>query len=82
MIESYYVYVIRSGRNRRYYVGSCGDIDNRLREHNSGETKSTKYGIPWKIIYTERFATEKEAYRREREIKSYKGGNAFKKLIS
>ena len=37
--------------------------------------------LPWKIVYTETFKTKSEAYKRELQIKSYKGGNAFKKLI-
>lgn len=37
--------------------------------------------MPWEIVYKESFQTKKEAWLRERQIKSYKGGVAFKKLI-
>ena len=37
--------------------------------------------MPWKIAYTESFKTKKEAWLRERQIKSYKGGVAFKNLL-
>lgn len=33
------------------------------------------------LIYCEKFVTKSDAYKRERQIKSYKGGSAFKKLI-
>ncbi len=49
--------------------------------HNLGKVKSTKFYKPWKVIYTETFNTKPEAYKREQQIKSYKSGEAFKKLI-
>ncbi len=32
-------------------------------------------------VYMEEFETQEDAFSRERKIKSYKGGNAFKKLV-
>ena len=78
----YYTYILKSQRNGRYYIGSTDNLDERLKRHNAGRNKSTKAGIPWKLIYSEMFATKQEAYRREMQIKSYKNGEAFKKLIN
>jgi putative endonuclease len=47
-----------------------GNLKNRLEEHNSGETKSVRSGIPWKIIHTEQFVTRAEATRKEKQIKA------------
>ena len=77
----FYSYIIKSLRTGKYYVGSCRDLVQRLKEHNQGKTKSTKSARPWEEIYSEHFQTKQEAYKREQQIKSYKGGNAFKKLI-
>jgi len=77
----YSVYIIQSEKTNRYYIGYTNNIDDRLKHHNSGANKSTKPGIPWKIIYTENCVDKKSAWLRERQIKSYKGGEAFKKLI-
>ena len=77
----YFTYILYSERKSRYYIGSCEDIENRLRVHNSGSVKVTKYGIPWKIVYKESFNTRSEAFKRELQVKKYKGGCAFKKLI-
>ena len=52
-----------------------------MRSHNNSENISTKSGIPWKIVYSEKYKDKKSAWLRERQIKSYKGGKAFKKLI-
>jgi putative endonuclease len=74
-------YILRSLIKNRYYIGHTEDIKNRLKRHNAGKVKSTKNGRPWVIIYTEEFNTKSESYRRELQIKSYKGGRAFKNLI-
>jgi putative endonuclease len=75
------VYILKSLKNNRYYIGHTNNINNRLKRHNSGQVKSTKPYLPWKIIYTENYQTKSEAYRREMEIKSYKSGIKFKKLL-
>ena len=75
------VYILQSLKNRRYYVGHTVNMMERLKKHNAGSVKSTKYGKPWKIIYTEDYSTKSEAATREVEIKKYKGGILFKKLL-
>jgi len=77
-----YVYILKSEKTERYYVGSCEDLDERFKRHNNGRNKATKLGMPWKLIYSESFLTKHEAYRREFQIKSFKSGEAFKKLIT
>ncbi len=77
----YYVYILESEKSGRHYIGSTANLERRLAEHNEGKVKSTKRYRPWKIIYTEEFSTKTEALKRERKIKSYKGGIAFKNLI-
>lgn len=79
---SYFIYIIKSIRTSRYYTGSSANVERRLQEHNRKKTQSTKNGIPWEIVITEKYDTRIEACKRERQIKSYKGGNAFKKLIN
>ena len=77
----YYAYILKSKRVGKYYVGSCENLGERLKRHNTGRNKSTKSGVPWELIYSEIFSTRHEAHRREFQIKSFKGGDAFKKLI-
>jgi putative endonuclease len=78
----YFVYILESKKTHKHYIGSTSNLERRLAEHNEGRVKSTKKYIPWKIIYTEEYLTKSEALKRERQIKSYKGGEAFKKLIN
>jgi putative endonuclease len=77
----YKVYILQSINNSGYYIGHTGDLDKRLAKHNAGLVKSTKFKKPWKIIYAENYKTKSEACRREIEIKNYKGGIKFKKLL-
>ncbi|PIS08074.1 endonuclease [Candidatus Berkelbacteria bacterium CG10_big_fil_rev_8_21_14_0_10_43_13] len=79
---TFFTYILQSEKTKRHYIGSCEDLGRRLSEHNSGKTKSTKHGQPWKVVYSEDFDNRNDAYRREKQIKSYKGGKAFRNLIS
>jgi len=74
-------YILKSLKSRKHYVGHTENMEKRIVRHNSGMVKSTKSGRPWEVLYIERFSTKSEAYRRELEIKSYKGGIKFKKLL-
>jgi len=81
-IKMYKVYIIRSIKTGKYYIGYTANFEKRLKEHNIGKTKSTNNRGPYQLIYSEEYENKHEAYKRERQIKSYKGGNAFKVLIN
>jgi predicted GIY-YIG superfamily endonuclease len=49
MPDVYVVYVLRSETTGRRYIGSCQDLHERFRQHNAGESKATKHGVPWKL---------------------------------
>jgi len=61
----FFVYILQSIADGRYYVGSTDNIEKRLNEHNHGKMRSTKSFIPWKITYKENFLTRKKAVKRE-----------------
>lgn len=76
------VYILYSEKSLKYYVGSTVNLDNRLNQHNNGNGgKYTKIHRPWKLICIRNFTNIREARAEEKRIKSYKGGNAFKKII-
>ena len=77
----FYIYIIESAKTGRYYAGSCGNIGVRLKDHNNNRVTSTKNSGPHILIHKEEFASKREALIREKQIKSYKGGRAFKRLI-
>ncbi len=75
-------YIIYSKSKDRFYVGHTEDMKDRLKRHNSGRSKSTKYGIPWEIVYTKGFETKSEAYQYEMYIKKQKSSEFIIKLIN
>ncbi len=77
----YRVYILRNIKENRYHIGHTANISKRLNAHNAGKVRSSKAYRPWEILYTESVPTKQKAYAREMQIKSYRGGNAFKELI-
>ncbi|MDO8589920.1 MAG: GIY-YIG nuclease family protein [bacterium] len=74
-------YILKSKTTNRYYIGYTSNVGKRIIYHNTGRNISTRSGIPWSLVYSESFETRAEAWKREHQIKSYKSGEAFKKLI-
>jgi putative endonuclease len=68
----YFLYVLRSIRTGRCYVGSAEDPAFRLGEHNQGKVDSTRAYRPWEIVHLEEYETRSEAYARERYVKRQK----------
>ncbi len=77
-----HLYILKNKDNKYYIDITEVGILKRLSRHNRGDVKSTKAGKPWEIIYSENFSSMEEARKREKQIKSWKNGNALKKLIS
>ena len=74
------VYVIRSYKDGRFYVGMTKNLERRFQEHESGKTKSTKGFRPWKLIFTEIFQNYSEARNREKYLKSGSGKEYIKRM--
>ena len=77
----WYTYILYSNEIDKYYIGYTDDLEWRLRRHNEGWGKFTKRGIPWKLVYSEKFLTKSEAMKREREIKGKKSRKYIEALI-
>ena len=69
----YFVYVLRSRFNGRLYTGMTKDVENRVKEHNSGRVKSTKPYIPYDLVYQETLENSLDARVREKYLKSAAG---------
>ncbi len=64
----YYVYVLQSEKDGRFYLGYSSDLKARLRSHNAGYNKSTKYS-KWRLVYYEAYQSESYARGREASLK-------------
>ncbi|MEB2774900.1 GIY-YIG nuclease family protein [Algoriphagus sp. D3-2-R+10] len=74
------VYALKSEKDGRIYVGFTQDLSRRLKEHNSGKTRSTKGWLPWRVIYTYEVDNREEARAREIYLKSGIGKEFLKSL--
>ncbi|MEK7211833.1 MAG: GIY-YIG nuclease family protein [Patescibacteria group bacterium] len=68
------VYILKSLKNKKRYVGSTGkQALERLEEHNCGSNAWTKINGPFTLLYTEEYETNTDARRRENFLKSGQG---------
>ncbi len=77
----YYVYILRSFKSGKFYIGSTSDIKRRLQEHNSDQSRYTRLRGPWKLIYLEKKPCLAEARIRERFLKTGDGRKTVKNLL-
>lgn len=66
----YYLYILRCSDNS-LYCGQTKDLQRRIEEHNSNDSKSkyTRSRRPVKLVYFEKYKTINEVLKREFEIK-------------
>jgi len=78
----YYVYVLQSFKDDKFYKGMTADLRRRVKEHNNGKNKSTKYRCPLKLVYYEAYLLKKDAEARERYLKTSMGKRVLKKQLA
>jgi putative endonuclease len=81
MGKYHYVYVLKSQKDGKFYVGYTKNIQKRLEEHNSGQVRSTKERRPVKLIYWEGCISQQDATRREMYLKTAWGKRYIKGRI-
>ena len=67
----YYVYVLYSLKDKKFYVGSSRNIKIRVESHFKGKVRSTVNRRPLKLILYECFFDKEDALKRERSIKHW-----------
>ncbi len=73
-MNKFTVYVLRSEKNNKRYIGYTGkDVGDRLHEHLTGTNQWTRQNGPFKLIYTEEYSDKNSAIKRERFLKSGQG---------
>jgi len=79
-MKEYFVYAIKSKKDGRIYVGISEDPERRLEEHNKAQVTSTRYYLPWILIYQKFIGKRIEARREEKRLKSGFGKEFLKSL--
>ena len=78
----FYVYILKSLLNERYYIGSSDNPNERLIQHNNGRTPSTRPYRPWILAYTEEYNDRSMAVKRELYLKKMKSRVYLQQLIN
>ncbi|MDO8592042.1 MAG: GIY-YIG nuclease family protein [bacterium] len=81
MNDFWYVYVLLSGHDNKFYIGSTNDLKRRLTEHKQGKNISTAKRLPIELVYFEGHRSKLDAVRRERYYKTTKGKITLRQII-
>jgi putative endonuclease len=76
-----YLYILKSQKNKSYYTGITSNIDLRLKFHNTGNVKATRYKRPYKLVFKQEFDNINTAHKAELKIKSWKRRDFIEKII-
>ncbi len=80
-IMFYYVYVLQSELDNKFYIGYSKDVHQRLKDHNSGKNVSTKNRRPFTLIFFEAYRNKSDALRREEYLKTTKGKAVIRAML-
>src|SRR5437016_762993 len=78
----FYVYILYSSANDKYYIGHTEKLENRIYRHNNRKNNAKKYGRDWTIVYFKELKTRSEACKEEMIIKKKKSRKYIEWLIS
>lgn len=78
---SFYVYVLKSHSDCRFYTGCTNNLRKRLSQHQKGRVTSTKERIPVELIYYEMCQDQQDAYTREKYLKTGMGKRYIKNRL-
>ena len=83
----FYVYAIKNEPSDKIYIGHTANLQNRLARHNHQlPNKATSFTSRnrgcWRLVYQEDFSTRVEAIAREKQLKSFRGREFLKSVIS
>lgn len=82
----FFVYVLQSEIDQKFYTGYTANLKLRLEQHNKGFVPSTKSRRPLKLIYFEGCLNQQDATKREKYLKTHYGkmfiGNRLKSYLT
>lgn len=68
-----YVYILVSSADGMVYTGCTRDLRQRFKMHEAGRVASTANRLPLKLVYYEACLDERDAFRREKYLKTTYG---------
>jgi predicted GIY-YIG superfamily endonuclease len=80
-VSHYYVYILHSQRDHKFYIGFTSNLKKRLILHSHGKVEATKNRTPLKLIHYEYFINKDDALAREKFLKSGYGRKQFAEIL-
>lgn len=76
----HYTYILAL-ENGQFYIGSTGDLQNRMQQHLQGQTKTTARIRPVELVFYAAFKTKEKAVAFEMYLKTSSGFAFRNKLL-
>ncbi len=78
-----YLYILKSLKNQRFYIGSTDNLERRVFEHNSGfeKNKFTRNNRPFELVFSQEYESLKIARQIEYKLKSFKSRKIIEEII-
>lgn len=73
MEHFYFVYVLQSEKDNKFYTGYSKDVELRFEQHQKGHVESTKDRRPYRLIYFEACLNLQDATHKEKYLKTHYG---------
>jgi len=77
----HYVYILKSQKDGKLYIGYTNDLQNQFKKHNQGKSFATKTRDPFGLIYYETYLAKADAKKREQFFKIGWGRNYIKRNL-
>lgn len=77
----HYVYILKSKKDKTYYIGITDNLKRRFKEHNSGSVKYTSVKRPYNLLFYCAFSNKEKAHKFEKYLKTGSGNAFFKKRL-
>ena len=81
MEDFFYIYILQSEVDHKFYTGYTSNLKLRLEQHNKGQVLSTKSRRPLNLIYFEGCLNQRDATKREKYLKTHYGKMFIKKRL-
>ena len=79
----YYVYILKSQKDNKFYTGITNNLERRLEQHNIGysATRSTKNRGPFTLVFAQECPDRLATHELEKLLKSGSGRELRDKLL-
>jgi len=78
-----HIYILKSLKNGKYYVGSTDNLERRFFEHNSGcdKSKFTRDNRPFELVFSQEYKNLEIARKIEYRLKSFKSRKILEEIV-